>query len=79
MQNLFRKLKRDIDKAAFVSCINMEATIKKKTKKKLFLLIFLDVQLEKVEQNTKCTFNDHNSKYIIIWNAANLTIKDVSG
>lgn len=76
MQNLFRKLKRDIDKAAFVSCINMVATIKKK---KLFLLIFLDVQLEKVEKNTKCTFNDHNSKYIIIWNAANLTIKDASG
>ncbi len=76
MQNLFRKLKRDIDKAAFVSCINMVATIKKT---KLFLLIFLDVQLEKVEKNTKCTFNDHNSKYIIIWNAANLTIKDVSG
>lgn len=48
MQNLFRKLKRDIDKAAFVSCINMVATIKKK--KKLFLLIFLDVQLEKVEK-----------------------------
>lgn len=76
MQNLFRKLKRDIDKAAFVLCINMVATIKKK---QLFLLIFLDVQLEKVEKNTKCTFNGHNSKYIIIWNAANLTIKDASG
>ncbi len=75
MQNLFRKLKRDIDKAAFVSCINMVATIKKTNKQNFFLLIFLDVQLEKVEKNTKCTFNDHNSKYIIIWNAANLNNK----
>lgn len=49
MQDLFRKMKHDIDKEAFVSCINTVTSIIFFFFKQIhFLFVFLDVQLEKV-------------------------------